>query len=62
MSDGDNNFSILHHVFGVPESAEASSEQCPECEGGGWVQVYSNNPPAFQECPECCNPDDLPSP
>jgi hypothetical protein len=35
---------------------------CRACEGGGWVQVHSNRPPAFDVCPLCYNPDDLPSP
>jgi hypothetical protein len=35
---------------------------CRVCDGGGWVQVHSNRPPAFDVCPLCFNPDDLPSP
>ena len=35
---------------------------CSTCEGGGWVQVFSPNPPAFEECPDCYNPNKLPSP
>lgn len=38
--------------------------ECPKCEGcgGGWVQVYSPRPPAFEICPHCFNEDNLPSP
>lgn len=28
---------------------------CEECQDGGWVQVYSPNPPAFDVCPKCHN-------
>lgn len=35
---------------------------CETCEGGGWVHVYSPSPPAFEECPDCHNPDDYPCP
>ena len=35
---------------------------CPTCEGDGWVHVHSESPPAFEACPECHNPEDLPCP
>ena len=35
---------------------------CPECGGGGWVQVYSPRPPAFEECQMCYNILKLPCP
>lgn len=30
---------------------------CRECDNGGWVQVHSERPPAFGECPKCYNPN-----
>jgi hypothetical protein len=35
---------------------------CTACGGGGWVEVHSENPPAFDECGVCFNPLNLPSP
>jgi hypothetical protein len=35
---------------------------CSECDNGGWVQVYSPRPPAFEMCHKCFNPSDNPSP
>ena len=35
---------------------------CPRCEGGGWVEVYSPFPPAFEECPLCYNQEEYPCP
>ena len=35
---------------------------CAKCENGGWMQVYSPNPPCFNVCDECFNPFDRPSP
>lgn len=43
-------------------SLEEEEEICHTCEGGGWVQVYHPNPPAFAECPECGNPHGYLSP
>lgn len=42
--------------------AEREQASCRVCEGGGWVQVYSPKPPAFEECPSCFNVLRLPSP
>lgn len=33
-----------------------------KCEGGGWVEIYSQHTPAFGICPDCHNPEDLQSP
>lgn len=30
---------------------------CQQCEGGGWIQVHSERPPAFDICPMCHNPE-----
>ena len=46
----------------IAEPEAAAEDVCPECEGGGWVQVYSPCPPSFGVCQSCFNPDDLPSP
>lgn len=35
---------------------------CETCDGGGWVLVHSNSPPAFGVCGTCRNPDEHPSP
>jgi len=35
---------------------------CGKCEGGGWMMIWSNRPPAFDVCDECYNPEGLPSP
>jgi hypothetical protein len=35
---------------------------CGRCENGGWVQVYSPCPPAFEQCPACFNPFGTKSP
>lgn len=35
---------------------------CRECDNGGWVQVHSERPPMFGECPKCYNPNDHGSP
>ncbi len=44
------------------EVAPEPDQVCAACEGGGWVQVSSPSPPAFAECPDCCNPEGHPSP
>jgi hypothetical protein len=40
----------------------AAEDLCPECEGAGWVQVFSHHPPLSGVCPSCLNPDDHPCP
>jgi len=54
-----DEFSILNQVF---DFYKEQKEFCSTCENGGWVQVYSEHPPAFEVCPDCYNPNDLPSP
>jgi hypothetical protein len=40
-----------------------SDELCATCEGGGWIMSsYQPNPPNFEVCPDCCNPEGHPSP
>jgi len=55
----------------IPAVADSSEEQtliesgeipCPNCEGGGWMQVYSPCPPAFEMCTVCYNPHNVPCP
>lgn len=41
---------------------EGDETICPTCEGGGWVQVYSPHPPAFEVCSDCYNPGEVPCP
>jgi hypothetical protein len=53
----DVTFQETHATCGCP--VEPS---CSDCENGGWVQVYSQNPPMFGKCQSCFNPFDRPSP
>lgn len=38
----------------IAEPEAAAEGVCPECEGGGWVQVYSPCPPALT-CAPCAS-------
>lgn len=46
----------------VPFGAGEGPLYCHECDNGGWVMIFSHHPPAFEECPKCLNPQELPSP
>lgn len=41
---------------------QETEERCSECDNSGWVQVHSERPPAFGECPKCYNQYDKLSP
>ena len=45
-----------------PADFTDNPDDCPECEGGGWVQVHSERPPAFGKCLVCLNVNGHPSP
>lgn len=55
---------LVDHVEGNPWAFVDVSclYVCTECDDGGWVQVYGPNPPAFDVCPTCHNPNGHPSP
>ena len=58
-----NDFdSIAKNLTKLKKTSIESIEICEDCEDCGWVQVYSQHPPAFAECQTCCNPNVLPSP
>ena len=40
----------------------AAEPECSECDGNGFVEVYSPRPPAFDTCPKCHNPEGHPCP
>lgn len=46
----------------VPAELGTVGNYCHKCENGGWVQVYSQRPPAFDVCPDCLNPTGNESP
>jgi len=41
---------------------DVSKLVCLECDGSGWMQVYSPSPPAFDICEGCGNPEAKPCP
>lgn len=58
-----NAYDAIHSIItGREPPAERPDDDCDRCEGGGWVQVYSPSPPAFDVCPKCFNPKGHPSP
>lgn len=50
-----------HLAIHGAESA-GDPQACSTCFDGGWVQVYSPRPPAFDVCPACHNPENHPCP
>ena len=44
------------------QPATAPVAFCRRCESGGWIQVYSPRPPAFEICPDCFNPQGIECP
>lgn len=56
-------YDAIHNLItGRPMPEERPAPVCSTCEGGGWVEVYSPYPPAFEVCPDCLNPEELESP
>jgi hypothetical protein len=39
-----------------PLCLECYAKSCPKCEGYGFLEVFSNSPPCFENCPVCENP------
>lgn len=52
------NDACAKHTFKSP----LRQRDCPTCDGGGWVQKYSPNPPSFAVCPGCYNVAGFPCP
>ena len=44
------------------EAPSLTNPPCVRCEGHGWVETWSERPPAVAVCPVCFNPDDNPHP
>ena len=62
IADDHSNIAARLKALRGEETATAHEDECPECEGAGWVfSSYQAGPgaPYFSECPRCGNPDDL---
>ena len=55
-----NDFSAIRKA--MEELNKEPVPYCAKCQNGGWMQVFSNHPPAFDVCNECYNPEGLESP